>query len=71
MTNVERAQHCPVCGHALRKKLCDDLPAMHTYIQVCDHCQREYGGEWTEYHHPFALGAATSSGITDAQRTGE
>ena len=52
MTTLERDHRpiCPYCGGDLRKKLCDDLPGLHTYIWVCDVSQREYGPEWEEHH---------------------
>lgn len=46
---------CPTRCIERRKKLCDDLPGLHTSIWVCVSCQREYGPEWEEYHGPGGL----------------
>ena len=51
MDAVTSHNRCPHCGQPGRKKLCEDLPGVHTYIWVCDGCCREYGGEWVEAHH--------------------
>ena len=51
MTDVTHDAPCPHCGQRVRKKLCEDLPGVHTYVWACEGCYREYGGEWAEAHH--------------------
>jgi uncharacterized protein with PIN domain len=51
MADVTRDDRCLHCGQRVRKKLCDDLPGMHTYVWACEGCYREYGDEWAESHH--------------------
>ena len=37
---------------SLRLLLVDDFPGGHTYVHICRHCRKEYGQEFTAYHHP-------------------
>ena len=37
---------------SLRRLLAEDFPGGHTYVHVCRNCGKEYGNEFTEYHHP-------------------
>jgi len=39
---------------SLRLLLVEDFPGGHTYVHVCRYCAREYGEEFTVYHHPTA-----------------
>lgn len=79
MDAVTSQNPCPHCGHPGRKKLCEDLPGVHTYIWACDGCGREYGREWMEAHHrgriqpsgpagdpPHLPQATSASGLTSA-----
>jgi hypothetical protein len=53
MSVLQKDDSCPKCGRELRRKFCDDLPGLHVYIWACDSCKREYGREWSRYHHRF------------------
>jgi len=53
---------CPSCQTNLKKKLCDDFPGLHTYILFCPTCNKEYGEEWSEPHHPTDHLLAHSAG---------
>ena len=41
------------CGGPVSPLLAEDEPGEHTYVFACRTCHREYGSEWTEYHHSF------------------
>ena len=54
-SNHPKDSSCSHCGGEARKTLCDDVPGLHTYVQACMACHREYGAEWEEYHHGLTV----------------
>src|SRR6266849_8914559 len=46
MDHVKSDFCCPMCNLKVKKKLCEDLPGVHTYVWACDGCKREYSSEW-------------------------
>jgi hypothetical protein len=46
---------CSMCGSSVTRKLCEDQPGVHVYVWACTECWKEFGEEWTEYHHAPSL----------------
>ncbi len=45
MDHVQSDFCCPICNLKVKKKLCEDLPGVHTYVWACGGCKREYSPE--------------------------
>ncbi len=64
MDHVKSDFCCPMCNLKVKKKLCEDLPGVHTYVWACDGCKREYSSEWIE-GAPWSMGNPTSLVLSD------